>query len=192
MSSDHPVDPSNAARSANWDGDGGVFWAAHADRFDEGVAAYREPFLAAAAIADGATVLDVGCGNGRVTIEAARRAGSGSALGVDLSSEMLGVARRRAEIERVPNATFLLADAQLHPFPAESFDLVVSRHGTVFFGDPVAAFRNLARALRPGGCLVLLTCQRWEHNEWLRAFRTASTQAAVCPSRRRPRRVLSR
>jgi SAM-dependent methyltransferase len=173
MSSDHPVDPSNAAQSANWDGDGGVFWAAHADRFDEGVAAYREPFLAAAAIADGATVLDVGCGNGRVTIEAARRAGSGSALGVDLSSEMLGVARRRAEIERVPNATFLLADAQLHPFPAESFDLVVSRHGTMFFGDPVAAFRNLARALRPGGCLVLLTWQRWEHNEWLRAFRTA-------------------
>jgi ubiquinone/menaquinone biosynthesis C-methylase UbiE len=68
---------------------------------------------------------------------------------------MLGVARRRAEIERVPNATFLLADAQLHPFPAESFDLVVSRHGTMFFGDPVAAFRSLARALRPGGGLTL-------------------------------------
>jgi ubiquinone/menaquinone biosynthesis C-methylase UbiE len=62
---------------------------------------------------------------------------------------MLGVARRHAEIERVPNAAFLHADAQLHPFPAESFDVVVSRHGTMFFGDPVAAFRNLARALRP-------------------------------------------
>ncbi|MCK9925505.1 hypothetical protein MXD61_27140 [Frankia sp. AgPm24] len=53
------VDASNATQFASWDGEGGAFWAVHADRFDEGVAAYRDRFLAAAAIEETATVLDV-------------------------------------------------------------------------------------------------------------------------------------
>ncbi len=53
------VDPSNAGQLGNWDGEAGAFWAAHADRFDEGVSAYRSQFLAAAAVDETATVLDV-------------------------------------------------------------------------------------------------------------------------------------
>ncbi len=100
------VDASNAAQFASWDGEGGAFWVAHADRFDEGVSAYCDRFLIAAAIDETATVLDVGCGGGRTTLDAARRAAAGSVLGVDLSAEMLGLARRRAAREHVTNVTF--------------------------------------------------------------------------------------
>jgi SAM-dependent methyltransferase len=175
------VDASNATQFASWDGEGGDFWVANADRFDEGVAAYRDRFLTAAAIDETATVLDVGCGGGRTTLDAARCAAAGSVLGVDLSSRMLELARRRAEREHVTNAAFAQADAQIHPFPAGAFDVAVSRHGVMFFGDPVAAFANLARALRPGGRIVLLTWQPFERNEWLRAFFTALAAGREIP-----------
>ncbi|WP_158895101.1 class I SAM-dependent methyltransferase [Amycolatopsis anabasis] len=167
------VDPSNVEQLRAWDGDQGAYWAARADRFEEGVAAYHQHFFAAAAIGETATVLDIGCGSGRTTRDAARRAAAGSALGVDLSSPMIELARRRAELEGVPNATFEQADAQVHPFPERGFDLVISRHGVMFFGDAPAAFANLARALRPGGRLVLLAWQPVARNEWMSAFRTA-------------------
>jgi hypothetical protein len=61
------VDPSNAEVAAAWDGPSGDFWTDHADAFDAGVAGYTEPFLAAAAIAPDAHVLDVGCGIGLTT-----------------------------------------------------------------------------------------------------------------------------
>ncbi|WP_261574229.1 class I SAM-dependent methyltransferase [Frankia gtarii] len=179
------VDASNAAQLSSWDGAGGTFWVANADRFDEGIAAYHDRFLAAAQIAETATVLDIGCGSGRTTLDAARRAAGGSVLGVDLSSEMLELARQRQEREHITNATFKQADAQVCPFPAGTFDLAVSRHGVMFFGDPLVAFTNLARALRPGGRIVLLTWQPFERNEWLKAFFTclsAGGQMPVPPS----------
>lgn len=165
------VDPTNTDQLRAWDGDGGAFWTAHARRFDEGVAAYQGPLIDAAAIGATDTVLDVGCGNGQVTRDCARR--GASALGVDLSRSMLEYARHRAGQEQLDNALFVHADAQTHPFTPASFDVAVSRHGSMFFGDPGAAFANIARALRPGGRLVLLTWQPLEHQEWLRAFRSA-------------------
>jgi SAM-dependent methyltransferase len=155
-----------------WDGGTGDFWTDNATRFDEGVAAYQGPLLDAAAIEPGHAVLDVGCGSGRTTRDAARRATDGSALGVDLSARQLDLARRLAAQEGIGNAAFEQLDAQDHPFAPGSFDVVLSRHGSMFFGDPPAAFANLARASRPGGRLVLLTWQPYERQEWLRTFRT--------------------
>jgi SAM-dependent methyltransferase len=165
------VSEANAAQIAAWDGGTGAFWAEHADRFDVGVAAHRPAFLEAAAITPGETVLDVGCGAGRTSLDAAR-AGAGAVLGVDLSTRLLAVARARAAVAGLDTVTFARADAQVHPFPGEATDVVVSRHGAMFFADPVAAFTNLGRALRPGGRMVLLTWQGIEHQEWLRAFLT--------------------
>jgi SAM-dependent methyltransferase len=165
------IETSNVDQLNAWNGEQGAYWTEHADRFDAGVANYHARFLDAAGITDGATVLDVGCGSGQTTRDAARRAGSGSALGVDLSGPMLALARRRAERERLANVTFEQADAQVHPFPADRFDVAISRHGVMFFGDPPAAFRNIAGAMRPGGRLVLLTWQPYERNEWVRTFR---------------------
>lgn len=164
------ADPSNLEQLRSWDGEGGDYWTEHAARYDQGVAAYRPHLLAATAVADTDTVLDVGCGSGQTTRDAARAATAGSALGVDLSSRLLALARRLADRDRLANVTFEQADAQTHPFPGGRFDLAVSRTGAMFFGDPVAAFANLARALRPAGRLVLLTWQPFARQEWLRAY----------------------
>lgn len=86
---------------------------------------------------------------------------------------MLALARERAEREGVANAVVEQADARVHAFGPSGVDTVVSKHGSMFFGDPVAAFTNLARALRPGGRLVLLVWQALERQDWLRAVFTA-------------------
>lgn len=178
------IDSSNAEQARAWDGDEGRYWATHADRFDRSVARYEDAFLGAAAIAPAERVLDVGCGAGRTTLDAARRATSGVALGVDLSARMLDVARRRAERECVTNALFEQADAQLHPFGAAAFDVAISRTGAMFFGDPVAAFANIAGAVRPGGRLVLLVWQPLTENEWLREIFTAMAAGRALPAPR--------
>jgi SAM-dependent methyltransferase len=176
------VDPANAAQLHAWDGDQGAYWAARAERFDEGVAGYQDLLLAAAAVEPDSRVLDIGCGTGRTTRDAARRAVSGSALGVDLSSRMVDLARELAAREGLGNARFEQADAQVHPFPEGHFDIAVSRHGVIFFGDPLAAFANIARALRPGGRLALLTWQPPDRNEWITAFRTALSAGREPPA----------
>src|SRR5581483_8598015 len=101
-------------------------------------------------------VLDIGCGSGRTTREAARTARAGSALGVDISGAAIERARELARSEGLGNVTFELGDAQVHRFASERFDVAISRFGTMFFGDPVAAFANIGRALRPGGRLVMM------------------------------------
>jgi SAM-dependent methyltransferase len=167
------VDPSNAGQGAAWDGYEGNYWAAHPQEFDDGLASYRPAFEAAADIQPSSRVLDVGCGTGQTTRDAARRASNGSAVGVDLSERMVDVARDLADHEGVENATFLQADAQVHRFGAESFDIAISRTGTMFFGDPRAAFTNIARAVRPDGRLTMLTWQPAARNEWIVAISTA-------------------
>ena len=88
-------------------------------------------------------VLDIGCGTGRTTRDAARSAGEG-ALGVDLSASMIEWARETRPGGRVHNVAFEQGDAQVHRFPEDTFDLAISRFGTMFFDDPVTAFANIA------------------------------------------------
>jgi SAM-dependent methyltransferase len=176
------VHPSNAEQARTWDGDEGAYWTAHAGSFDAAIAAYQRPFLDAAAIGAADQVLDIGCGTGQATRDAARAAASGSALGIDLSSRMIELARRLAAAEGLVNARFEQADAQIHAFEAAAFDVAISRTGAMFFGDPVAAFRNIAAALRPGGRLTLLVWQELARNEWLREFATALAAGRNLPT----------
>jgi SAM-dependent methyltransferase len=166
------VDPSNTDQLTAWDGANGDFWTVRADRFDQGVARYQPKLLAAAKIQPTDNVLDIGCGSGTTTRALAHAASRGTALGVDLSSRMLRLARERAAAEQLTNVTFEQGDAQIHAFADDQFDVAVSRNGTMFFGDPVAAFRNIARAIRPGGRLVLLAWQALADNDWIRTVRT--------------------
>jgi SAM-dependent methyltransferase len=162
------VDPANAGQARAWDGDEGAYWADHAARFDRAVAAYHNTFMAACGVARGERVLDIGCGTGQTTRDAAVAARPGPALGMDLSARMIELARRLAASQDIGNVSFEQADAQIYPFPAESFDVAISRTGTMFFGDPAAAFTNISRALRPRGRLVMLAWQGPGPNEWIR------------------------
>jgi SAM-dependent methyltransferase len=164
------VDPANAAQVHAWDGDEGRYWAEHAERFDATMARYQRPLLDAARIEPGDRTLDIGCGTGRTTRDAAARAPDGFAVGIDLSSAMIDRARRSAGDG---TASFVHGDAQVHPFPDSSFDVAISRTGAMFFGDPHAAFTNVARAIRPGGRLALLTWQPAARNEWFTTFTAA-------------------
>jgi SAM-dependent methyltransferase len=111
-------------------------------------------------------VLDIGCGTGQTTRQAARTARAGSALGVDVSAPAIERARELAQAEGLGNVTFQQADAQVHRFAPGRFDLAISRFGTMFFDDPAAAFANIRRALRPAGRLVMMVWQSHERNEW--------------------------
>jgi SAM-dependent methyltransferase len=148
------------------------------EHYDAELRAHDARLRAAMAVRPGDRVLDVGCGSGQTTRDAARAATSGSALGVDISGEMVARARRKSVEEGISNVRFELGDAQHHPFPPSHFDLIISRFGTMFFADPLAAFTNLACAAQPGARLVLLVWQSEERNEWATAIRQALSAGA--------------
>ncbi|MFE3545745.1 class I SAM-dependent methyltransferase [Nocardia sp. NPDC059177] len=132
--------------------------------YDAELRRHNELFRAAARVGVGDRVLDIGCGTGLTTREAARA--GGSVVGIDVSARMLEQAVRISAEEGLSDIVFQLADAQTHPFPPARFDLGISRFGTMFFPDPVAAFTNIGRALRPSARLVLLVWQRYDRNAW--------------------------
>lgn len=177
-----PVDSSNIEQLRAWDGGEGDYWANHAEHFDRSVAAYHQRLLATASIGEHDHVLDIGCGTGQTTRDAARAASAGSALGVDLSSRMLAYARRRATDEGLVNATFAQADAQIHPFEPGAYDVAISRTGAMFFGDHEAAFQNISQAVRSGGRLVLVTWQPLAGNEWIREISGALAAERILPA----------
>lgn len=161
----------NVEQAAAWDGEEGHSWAEHTDRYDRASRRHLAHLLQLVQAED--QIIDIGCGCGAPTRDAARIARSGSAVGVDLSGPMLAVARERAQAEGLTNVEFIQADAQVHPFPPRGADLVISSFGAMFFGDPVAAFTNIGAALHPGGRLALLAWRELDRNEWLMTVRGA-------------------
>jgi SAM-dependent methyltransferase len=158
----------NVDMATMWNGPGGDHWVTHAARHDRALAPYGRAILAAARIAPGDRVLDVGCGTGTMTRAATRLAREGSALGVDIGQPLVEEARAETMAEGGPaNVTFERADAQVHPFPAGGFDLVLSRFGIMFFDDPVAAFTNLRRGTADGGRLAFTCWQTLLLNDWM-------------------------
>jgi SAM-dependent methyltransferase len=151
------------------------------DLYDAELRAHHEHLRAAYEISPGDEVLDIGCGTGQTTRDAARAAAPGRAVGVDVSERMLERARELTEAERLENVSYELGDAQVHRFDPARFDLAISRFGTMFFSDPVAAFANIASALRPRARLVLLVWQRRELNQWALAIDAAVGEAAQPP-----------
>ncbi|WP_405793299.1 class I SAM-dependent methyltransferase [Streptomyces sp. NBC_01506] len=142
-----------------WNGPFGAHWAEHPDRYNAMMANFDDPLFTAAAIGERDHVLDVGCGSGLTTRLAACRAPQGQVTGVDISAPLLERARSLTDDRELPHVAYVLADAQLHPFPAGAYDVVISRGGVMFFADHVAAFANIARGVRPGGRLALLCPQ---------------------------------
>ena len=125
-----------------------------------------------AALADhrperGDRVLDIGCGLGDSTLQLAELVGpDGHAHGVDVAERMIAGAREDAARAGVENVGFEVADVQVAQF-ADTYDYAFARFGTMFFANPVAALRNVRRALRPGGRLNMVVWRRKLDNEWL-------------------------
>jgi ubiquinone/menaquinone biosynthesis C-methylase UbiE len=152
-----------AEQAAFWNGPGGQSWLASYDRIQRSLAPFNEAVLSAAAVTAGEKVLDVGCGTGTTSGALAAAAGSaGHVLGVDISETLIAAARA----QKVANARFEVADAGTFAFEAASFDLVFSRFGVMFFADPVVAFVNLRRALKPSGRLVFICWRTPQENPW--------------------------
>ena len=152
-----------AEQAAFWNGPGGQGWLASYARIERSIAEVGQTALAAAAAKPGERVIDVGCGTGGTTQALAEAVGAtGHVLGADISEPLIGAARSK----RVPNATFVVGDAATHPFEAAAHDLAFSRFGVMFFGDPVAAFRNLQQALKPTGRLVFVCWRTPAENPW--------------------------
>ncbi len=105
----------------------------------------------------GEHVLDIGCGFGETCLDMSRMVtSSGSVLGIDCTDAFVDVAERERIEAGAENVRYELADAQVHPFPEERFDVAFSRFGVMFFESAVSAMRQAHRALRPGGRLYLV------------------------------------
>jgi SAM-dependent methyltransferase len=174
-------DIANTDQAAAWDGPEGDRWTDHEERHNDAVRAHSARLFATARVGAADHVLDIGCGCGETTREAAGRAPDGDALGVDLSAKMIERARVRSRDAGITNARFEQADAQVHEFAAEGFDLVISRTGAMFFADPIAAFTNIAAGTKIGGRLALLVWQELGRNEWLVALRAALAMGRTLP-----------
>ena len=110
--------------------------------------------LAIAELRDGESVLDLGSGAGLDVILSAKRVGpAGIAWGLDMTEEMLALARVNAAEVGVTNAHFLRGHIEDIPLPADSVDVVISNCVINLSTDKPAVFRELARVLKPGGRL---------------------------------------
>ena len=167
------MDVANTDQAAAWNGHEGEHWTEYADRYDRTGRRTWQRFLDAGLISSHDVVLDIGCGTGHATRDAARIASQGSVVGVDLSAVMLDHARKQSTADGLTNVTYVQGDAQVYPFDAQAFDIAISSFGVMFFGDPVAAFTNIGNAIRPGGRLALLAWRELARNEWLMALREA-------------------
>jgi SAM-dependent methyltransferase len=116
----------------------------------------------------GERILDLGCGTGGTTVTLARMVEpGGTAVGADISAEMLVRARERATESGVSNVDFVHADVQSQDFGDAGFDAAFSRFGVMFYADPVTAFGNVRRSLRSPGRLAFACWQQVFANEWM-------------------------
>ena len=148
-----------------WQGKVGETWASEWQRTDRSLAAVQDALLRALGerMTNPQRILDIGCGAGSTTITAAARFPEAGCTGIDLSSALIDVARSRAA---ATDCRFVCADASSWSDPAFPPDALISRHGVMFFDDPVAAFRHLGACAAPGARLVFSCFRSASENEW--------------------------
>ena len=172
----------NTEQKSYWNEQAGPVWVAHQERLDQQIGPHGERAIARLAPAPGERVLDLGCGCGDSSLALARRvAPGGRVLGLDLSEPMLARARERAAAAGLANLDFRVADVQSAPLEAGAFDAAFSRFGVMFFADPVAAFRNVRGALRPGGRLVFACWRPVKENPWVLVPMAAAASLLALP-----------
>jgi ubiquinone/menaquinone biosynthesis C-methylase UbiE len=175
----------NSEQVEYWNGDVGRKWARNQDRLDRAFRPLTAALIEGAALRPGERAIDIGCGCGELSLALARSLGAeGRVLAVDVSRPMLERARSRPGTRDPGQAVieWQEADAAAAFFAPGGFDLLVSRFGVMFFADPVGAFRNLRRALRPGGRMVMLCWRPLHDNPWVAVPRAAMLQVLPAPA----------
>lgn len=165
----------NKGQADYWNSSATAPWVTLQKRLDTLMAPLAEALIAVARPARGENVLDIGCGCGATVLDLARCVDvTGHVIGIDISTPMLGRAQERLLSEGISQVTLTLADAATEPFPPGTIDLAFSRLGIMFFDDPVLAFANIRRALKPSGRIVFLCCRAAPENRYI----TMAIQAA--------------
>ncbi len=175
MSNSDSPEGVNAVQIIFWNSAPGKKWITFQEDLDTVFQSVNDRLLQRAKPAPGERVLDIGCGTGATTMDFAARVGpTGSTVGIDISHPLLDHAEERRTDNQLDHVEFLLADAQTHVFDPGRFDLISSRFGVMFFSDPVAAFGNLAVALRPGGRMSFVSWAPMAKNTWFETPRDAA------------------
>lgn len=175
----------NAEQAEYWNSAPGRTWLAHEDMLDTLLGEVETRLVERADPRPGERAVDIGCGTGATARVLAARVGpDGRVLGVDISEPLLQRARERSA--GLTQLSFLLADAQSHRFEEGDADLLASRFGVMFFDDPVAAFRNMLTALRPGGRIAFVAWGPVDGNPWFTIPRDAAIARVGKPAPQPP------
>ena len=141
------------------------YWTRHSDIITEMFAPVTEALIRDAGISEGHSVLDVAGGAGEPSLTIAGRVGpNGSVTCTDAIAEMVEAARAEATSRGLTNVEFRQCTAESLPFANESFDVVVSRLGAMFFPDPLAACKEMLRVTKPGGTIAFVVWHKSELN----------------------------
>jgi SAM-dependent methyltransferase len=168
-----------------WNEEGGPHWVARQEAWDVTMKPISDSAFVRAGVEAGEWAIDIGCGCGATSLELAARVGrAGRVLGVDVSRPMLARAKERGQ--GVPQLAFAEADATVYPFEAGGYDLLFSRHGVMFFADPVAAFANLRRALKKSGRLAFSCFRTPKENPFITTAVAALAEIVPPPPRPGP------
>src|ERR1700756_846119 len=156
----------NADQIAYWNGPNGQRWTDRQASQDVLLAPVSQLLIDRIGPKAGDRIVDIGCGCGATSIALAERvAPDGFVLGVDISAPMLARARELAP--KGLRLDFALADATVYPFDPQSFDLLISRFGVMFFAEPADSFANLRKALRREGRLAFACWREPKQNPWM-------------------------
>lgn len=123
--------------------------------------------------------LDIGCGAGSTSDQLARDRPDAKIVGCDLSPALVQLARDR--LAGRPTVQIVLGDATIVAGTEGPFDLLISRHGVMFFEEPVGAFRSLRAATTPGATLVFSCFQDWQSNPWASELASAAADRSLPP-----------
>jgi SAM-dependent methyltransferase len=158
--------------ASDWTGRVGKSWAYEWQRTDRSFAPLTERLLEVAQGGAISRILDIGCGAGELTCRLAQAQPHARITGVDISEDLLAVARDRCAA--LDNVAIELADASRWTAPAGGApDLLVSRHGVMFFDDPVSAFAHIAGQAAPGARLAFSCFRAVGENGWVRELAAA-------------------
>jgi SAM-dependent methyltransferase len=176
-----------AAGVSQWATTSGSVWARRWRDTDAGLAGLSPYLLSAlkAASPEGPfRAFDIGCGPGTTTLDVAAASPLAEIVACDVSPDLVEIARQRSANN--PRVRVVGGDAEERAGSEGPFDLFFSRHGVMFFGDPVRAFGSFRKAANPGASMVFSCFQSWGLNPWAFELADAAAGRTLPPPGREP------